>query len=573
MSDPDPDEIRRSKNAEQRHNPTLEQLEATALKVITDKMTYWKRYPQTELAKIVNCCSQRCPNMTPLAAAKSQIYTGNYNLEAVKLEYEKKHFARERGFKAKAQEIIDTCNAYVRQYVERINVLETAAPKSTCETQTETTSADHETQTETKSYNDCASNTTPWDQTLLSKVGRLKFKLAYNRIWQRNYEKSIKRLLRSSMSLIIRAFAKYKPDTHRDDELRERVTIQKAEFDNELDQLKAKLEGIDRVLNETNAIRELKEASSKTEERVALIQNEINELRNETLELQINAAAEISSIKKSTHEMQAGLADIRQSNLDLKNGLHSTNLENAKITLSVLETALETKANVKEQFEKLPSFVTPQQLSDAIQTERDNHIQMLKGKSIYPDVPVTTYEYYELMAMVDRISKFEMTLPKLNAQADNVSLILDHQTAVLTEAKSLIKELKSITRSNLEDYVGLRQEEKDKRKLEVEEERWKTHQSHRKAQANVARRSLAGKKEIIKSELDHSIPRVVTFVNEWNSLKQGDIFLFKGLELRVDETFNPSLRIAHLGQDSDKWEAQKYANTNWYVKGINSLMR
>jgi hypothetical protein len=480
-------------------------------------------------------------------------------------------------------------------------------------TQTAPKMASIETQTVLETT-DVGVETIPLRNMYCFQVVKLRFKLAYNRIWLSKYDKSIEALIRLKMvTMRARAeerinFEPEEPSSSGAAPAWQQIDSLQSALQNEVAQINSQLVTIDLELTASN------ELSNKAAEDARRLQTAIDELRSETLEMQISNAADLNLAKKEIHGIQRVLAEVRQSTLEIENGFKTIPLDSTKTTLSILEKSF-ISSSVQECLEKLPPSIKPDQMSEAFKIERayqDEQMKelkavieantmnelkklqldeesRLKGKdtSFLKDENVGThldaacqtgftvdnYEYSSLIRAAGEIHKFDTTLIKLEGKAQNVGLELDRQEQVMQEARSLISELRLITRDNLDAYAKLKRADDDIRLVRIEAERRQTKASNKKARLQVARHMSKERESQIKAEINNTTPKIVEFVREWNSLQAGDIFIFRGLHLVVDETFNPSIRIAHTGQDGDKWEAQKYANGSWYDRGIFDLKR
>jgi hypothetical protein len=503
-------------------------VEFKTMEEVVEMINKYRREFDEEQGRTVTKCTRYCANLYDMKTykmdainTKIKLFQTIYYYEEQKYKINAERVENRKKITAKHKEDIES-------YKKQIAIFEAKIPQISCETQTET-----------KSYNDCSTNTMPLHHTPLSQVGRLKFRLAYNRIWQRNYEEFIKKLFRGFQNFIMRAFAKHKPDTHKDDGSMKELTMHEDKTQDEIFQLKLKLEEISRELNDFS--------SGKLVADIGEMQRAIEDLRQEAHTRQVNALEERASIKQSVAQTQSSLAEIRQSIFELKNSLGPKIVEiPAEVSISGGIGLTSAKAKVSAS---------------------------TKNEDRLTGFAVKDHEVFDLALVASKITRFGATLPELVSQSQDIDLRLKSQAAVMKEAKDLIAELRSVTREKLHENIKAKREEEARWLVAAEAERRKNQSTNKKARLTVSRNAIKKQEEQIDAELHRTVPRVVDFVKEWNSLKIGDIYLYKGSELRVDETFNPSIRISHAGQDGDKWEAQKNANTTWYYRGITTSLR
>jgi hypothetical protein len=286
-------------------------------------------------------------------------------------------------------------------------------------------------------------------------------------------------------------------------------------------------------------------------------QESIDTLRQEMLDFMIDAKRELARERSFSSRLQTQLADLRQDTLDLKNNVGSHH-----VPITKLEQAVETlKLRLDEL--KMPGEIIVS--TDEIKIPGTSLVNKTVDVACQSGFAVDNYEYGTLLRAARELETLNLALPVLEGRTKNLELVLARQDKVLEDARLLTAELRKVTEAQTSTYVKMQRQEQDERLLSVVAERRATKVSNKRAKLAVAKREVEKNSQaVVKEELDSAVPKIVSFVTEWNSLKKGDIFLYKGLALEVDDHFNPSLRVPHTGQNGDKWEAQKHANANWY---------
>jgi Mg2+ and Co2+ transporter CorA len=285
-------------------------------------------------------------------------------------------------------------------------------------------------------------------------------------------------------------------------------------------------------------------------------QESIDTLRQEMLDFMIDAKRDLAKEKKFSSKLQTQLADLRQETLDLKNNVGSHHVPIIK-----LEQAVETLKLCLGDL-KMPGQIIVS--TEEIKIPETSLVNKTMDVACQSGFAVDNYEYGTLLRAAQELQTLNLTLPVLEGRTKNLELALARQDKVLEDASLLTAELRKVTEAQTSTYVKMQRQEQDERLLSVVAERRATKVSNKRAKLAVAKREVKKNSQaVLKEELDSAVPKIVSFVKEWNSLKKGDIYLYKGLALEVDNDFNPSLRVPHTGQNGDKWEAQKHANANW----------
>jgi hypothetical protein len=290
-------------------------------------------------------------------------------------------------------------------------------------------------------------------------------------------------------------------------------------------------------------------------------QESIDTLRQEMLEFMIDAKGDLAREKRFSSELQTQLADLRQETLDLKN-----NVGSHYVPITKLEQAVETLKLRLDGVKMHGQIIVP---TDEIKIPETPLVNKAVDVACQSGFAVDDYEYRTLLRAARELATLNLTLPVLESRTKNLELVLARQDKALEDASLLTAELRKVTQAQTSTYVKMQRQEEDERILSVVAERRATKVSNKRAKLAVAKREVKKNSQaVVKEELDSAVPKIVSFVREWNSLKKGDIFLYKGLALEIDDHFNPSLRVPHTGQSGDKWEAQKHANADWYCRSL-----
>jgi hypothetical protein len=167
--------------------------------------------------------------------------------------------------------------------------------------------------------------------------------------------------------------------------------------------------------------------------------------------------------------------------------------------------------------------------------------------------------------------RFTEAIPNLEARMQKLDLFVAQQETALKEARDLTFEMRSYTKDSFRQVAAAQRVEENKFLAEVGKHRRKGKTSSR-AKIAAAKANREGA-VILTEESTEVKAKIGNTAKQWGCLKKGDLFLYRGEALEVDDEFNPSLRIRHNNQSGNKWEAQKLANLNWYCRGIYTWER
>jgi hypothetical protein len=456
------------------------------------------------------------------------------------------------------------------------------------------------------------------DIKVIKESRKNMFKLIFFKIWQKNFEKSLKKLLRRVMRAAAKPKSFARPDepsasggASSEPQLQEMRSV----IQMEVHQLNSQILNMEKEIHTAGA--EAKERAAAFEEASKALHRAIDEIKKETHTASLIVKQEIAEIKKSTSTTNSVLAELRQSQFELLNGLKTMKQETTEtMRVSSLEAhkAVTELAEIKKSTSTTDSILTELrqsqfELLNGLKTMKQETTETIRVSSLEAHKAVTDLgftvadvnqrvggledqklkakftelnkafealkpnEFIQRMDSTDlNIREFKTSIPSVAQKVESISLQLMRQDSVLEAAKELVKELSVLTKEKAEILVKEKRLEADRELLERNKIRVEKKRSFKAAKLEASRNNIRKAQDNIRGELVTAVPKVVSFVREWASLTKGDIFLFRGRELIVDETFNPSLRITHLGQEGDKWEAQKYANGKWYDQGIYDLI-
>jgi hypothetical protein len=413
---------------------------------------------------------------------------------------------------------------------------------------------------------------------------KLKLKLLKQRIWQVNFVKRIKMILRFSWSIRMRASAEHRPSTEPPEppmsQIHTHTQSLRNDADREIQEILHRLKTLD------NDFMLSTEGNKTIEDGLKTNSEAIDEVRQEMLALALESKEELLELKKQIHGSQSQLGDLRQSKSELETVLAKFAEEKQKMD-NVAQAAIklakeESKQSIEECKNQLLARINNMPAEFKMKSdEAYAGCVSLKAelKGIHNDyVALGTEELkHNIRSHTKAMFQFSKGIPDLEMRMGEIERTLSSQARVMIEARNMLDELGSVTKSTAAKLAREKGLEEDRRKIEVYKLR-KQGKSVNSAKRTAAKENLKSAEnkvpaaeDAIKAEISTAVPRIAGFVREWNSLKKGDLFNFGGRLLTIDDTFNPSIRVKECGQEALKWEAQKFANGMWYLRGYLSI--
>jgi hypothetical protein len=548
-----------------------------------------------------------------------------------------------------------------------------------------------------KDTNTQATQTINMPSTKKTYFLNLRLKLLGAKLWQKNFEESVKSLLRQLHKLQDRFKLKAAAEPSEPAEPREPPSINfslpvsgnvSGEDKTNDNEFKAEMMRITAELNRQNETllkfqvglaKALNPSPSKSTEDVRLIVNKeiknveadlkqlvfdfqniqsesvnftsqidklnlrLNDSTTNALSLFRSYSEDIKEIKMSTAEVQRSLGEARQQTVLLENNSTQQYLELKEKLIPALESKLmQCKKDIKSEVENLTgtlvkeepkyfidmknefstlsakvtelssqlvkSKTEPEEIMERIQTDYKTLAENMKtsiesqnrnfkqqvaslpvdfitrGEQLESICKTIRYDYEQLrvtdftraMEATEKMAnKITKSLPDVESRMREISFFLGEQEKVTREAQLLVQELKSTNVEAFHKLAEAQRTESNKQRLSVEKHR-RQGKSFKSAKTAAKRDYIERKQEQTErsiGEEPRDIPIITSYIGDWGSLKEGDIFLFRGQKLVVDAEFNPSIRVIHSGQNGDKWEAQKLANWTWYCRNLRKENR
>jgi uncharacterized protein YoxC len=396
---------------------------------------------------------------------------------------------------------------------------------------------------------------------------KLKFKLLQSRMWQINFEKSLKRILRINWR-VLRAAAEHRPTMHPPEPPQVIAYVQnlKKDIDGEIQEI------LHRVRNISDDFKRSQEENNNLSKVIQKNEDALDVLRHEMLALALESKDELAAIKAPIHETNSALGELRQLRVefDIKiDRLAEEKQKIEKLAKDSIELAnKEALTRLEEHKRNLSKSLPDEIMSTVRQLHKESELIQNNCKDLqhkFNSLEPSKFRL-EMDTLSRQMSDITLSLPNFEHRMAELERTLVSQTDTMIEARKLRDELRSVTQETLAKLSRENRLVEDNRKVEIEKLR-RQKKSHKNSKLAAMRTNIEVSRAKIEDELKTTVPKVVGFVREWNSFKKGDLFRFAGQLLEIDDTFNPSIRIKECGQETLKWEAQKFANGFWYSLG------